>query len=180
MKKAKADSLKNPVQSSAETAAVEKYLTFYIQGQLYAIPSSQVVEIIRMQPITFMPKMPAFVKGIINLRGKIVPLIDICMKFGKTTSEYDDRTSIIVVETEDYNVGLIVEGVNDVTDISENQISESPTLSKGDMNRYVYGIATLENEIAMLLDIMKVLKEDSLGSFNTDKMNLDDTETQQA
>ena len=120
MKKSTAGILKKLNQSSAESVSVEKYLTFYIENQLYAIPSSQVMEIIRMQPITFMPNMPSFVKGIINLRGKIVPLIDLNMKFGKPGSEYNDRTSIVVVEAEDINVGLIVEAVNDVTDIAEN------------------------------------------------------------
>lgn len=166
MKETAVGSLKKLNQSLAESVSIEKYLTFYIESQLYAIPSSQVVEIIRMQPITFMPNMPPFVKGIINLRGKIVPLIDLCMKFGKPDSEYNDRTSIIVVDAEELNVGLIVEAVNDVTDITENQITDSPTLSKGNVNRYVCGIATLESEVAMLLDLEKVLKEDMVGTFH--------------
>lgn len=176
MKKSAVGILKKLNQSSAESVPVEKYLTFYIENQLYAIPSSQVMEIIRMQPITFMPNMPPFVKGIINLRGKIVPLIDLCMKFGKPDSEYNDRTSIVVVDAEDFNVGLIVEAVNDVTDIAENQITDSPALSKGNVNRYVCGIATLENEVAMLLDLMKVLKEDTNGTFGVEDADKANTE----
>lgn len=163
MRKA-ADILEKTTQSAAEGGSAQKYLTFFVDGQLYAVPSSQVMEIIRMQPITYMPKMPPFVKGIINLRGKIVPLIDLAMRFGKPLIEYDDRTSIIVAETEEYNVGFIVAAVNDVADIYSNQVSDSPALAKGYSNRYITGIATLESTVAMLLDIDKVLKDTSDGS----------------
>jgi purine-binding chemotaxis protein CheW len=149
-------SLKN---STAESVSTEKHLTFFIDDQLFAIRSSQVVEIIRMQPITFMPNLPAYVKGVINLRGKIVPLIDLRLKLGKEPMEYDDQTSIVVVETDDMSVGFIVDRVNDVTDISTDQISESPKLAKAVENNYVSGIATLENEVAMVLDPVSILTE---------------------
>lgn len=158
MKKKVVDILETSNQSAQENVSLEKYLTFFIEDQLFAIPSNQVMEIIRMQPITYMPKMPIYIKGIINLRGKIVPLIDLAQRFDKPQKEYDDRTSIIVVDTSNYNVGLIVEAVNDVTDISLNQITDSPTLAKGAGNRYVKGIATLETGVAMLLDVDKVLE----------------------
>ena len=164
MKKKSADILEKTTQSAAEGISAQKYLTFFIDGQLYAVPSNQVMEIIRMQPITYMPKTPPFVKGIINLRGKIVPLIDLALRFDKPDKEYDDRTSIIVVETEEYSVGFIVAAVNDVTDIDASQITDSPTLAKGCANRYIIGIATLDNEVAMLLDVDKVLKDISDGS----------------
>ena len=156
--------------SSVENIPVEKYLTFFIEKQLLAIPSSHVVEIMRMQPITYMPKLPPFVKGIINLRGKIVPLIDLRLKFGSPAREYDDRTSIIVVETSDYNVGLIVDSVNDVTDIYTNQITDSPTRMKGRASGAVIGIATLEDGAAMLLDIMKVLSNTIDDGLTPDKV----------
>jgi purine-binding chemotaxis protein CheW len=138
----------------------EKYLTFFIDEQLFAIPSSQVVEIIRMQPITYIPKLPPFVIGVINLRGKIVPLIDLRLKFNKEPREYDDYTSIIVVETGDLSVGFIVDRVNDVTDVSKNQISDSPKLAKDTTNGFITGIATLFGEAVMLLDTMKILSDD--------------------
>jgi purine-binding chemotaxis protein CheW len=146
--------------SSIENVPTEKYLTFFIDEQLFAIQSSQVVEIIRMQPITFMPKLPHFVKGVINLRGKIVPLIDLRIKLGKVPIEYDEHTSIVVIETGDASVGFIVDRVNDVTDISKNQISDSPRLAKDVTNNYVAGIATLENEVAMLLSPVSILAEE--------------------
>ncbi len=144
--------------SANENVPTEKYLTFFIDEQLFAIQSSQVVEIIRMQPITFMPKLPPYVKGVINLRGKIVPLIDLRLKLNKAPIEYDDHTSIIVVETGDFSVGFIVDRVNDVTDIAKTQISDAPKLAKDSANNYVAGIATLENEVAMLLNVTKLLE----------------------
>jgi len=142
----------------AENIAAEKYLTFFIDGQLYAIPSSEVVEIIRMQPITFMPKLPDFVKGVINLRGKIVPLVDLRLKFDLEERAYDDHTSIIVLEHGQLSIGFIVDTVNDVTDIAENQISGAPKLSKNDGGNYVSGIVHLEKNVALLLDIARVLE----------------------
>jgi purine-binding chemotaxis protein CheW len=145
--------------SSLENVTTEKYLTFFINEQLFAIQSSQVVEIIRMQPITFMPKLPSYVKGVINLRGKIVPLIDLRLKLGKAPIEYDEHTSIVVAETSDSNVGFIVDRVNDVTDISKKQISDPPKLAKETATNYVAGIATLEKGVAMLLNVIKLLAE---------------------
>lgn len=145
--------------SSGENVPTEKYLTFFIEEQLFAIQSSQVVEIIRMQPITFMPNLPSFVKGVINLRGKIVSLIDLRLKLNKDPMEYDDHTSIVVTESGDFSVGFIVDRVNDVTDISKNQISDSPKLAKDATKNYVAGIATLENGVAMLLNVTKLLEK---------------------
>jgi purine-binding chemotaxis protein CheW len=150
--------LENNNQSAFENIPSEKYLTFFINGQLYAIPSSEVVEIIRMQPITFMPKLPAFVKGVINLRGKIVPLVDLRLKFDLEERAYDDHTSIIVIEHGELIIGFIVDTVNDVTDIAEDQISDAPKLARNEGGNYVCGIVHLEKNVALLLDIMKVLE----------------------
>ena len=143
-----------------EEVSTEKYLTFFIEEELFAIPSSQVVEIIRMQPITFIPKLPKFIIGVINLRGKIVPLIDLRLKFKKEFREYDDQTSIIVAEVNEMNVGLIVDKVNDVADISSNQISNAPKFSKNSAVGFVKKIATLNNNAIMLLDIEKILNDE--------------------
>lgn len=145
--------------SPSENISTEKYLTFFIEDQLFALKSSEVVEIIRMQPITFMPKLPPFVKGVINLRGKIVPLIDLRLKLGKPALEYDDQTSIIISETDIFSIGFIVDRVNDVTDIAKNQISPSPKLAKDTGNNYVNGIATLESGVALMLDAKMLLTE---------------------
>lgn len=135
----------------------EKYLTFHIDNQLYTVPTSEVVEIIRMQPITFMPNLPNYVKGVINLRGKIVPLIDMRLKFGKEEQEYGPRTSVIIVEFGEMTVGMIVDSVKDVRDVSERQISSAPKYKKDLGDNYIKGIVPFEKESAMLMDVQRVL-----------------------
>lgn len=159
MKKDKAD-LKTGF-SNTETVAKEKYLTFLIDSQLYTVPTSQVVEIIRIQPITFMPNLPKYVKGVINLRGKVVPVIDIRLRFHKEEIEYGVRTSIVIVEHGEMTVGLIVDSVKDVRDIAQDQISAAPKSKKAPGNGFVCAIATLENGSAMVLDVAKVLTHSS-------------------
>jgi purine-binding chemotaxis protein CheW len=143
--------------AAAKVVNTEKYLTFHIDNQLYTVPTSEVVEIIRMQPITYMPNLPPYVKGVINLRGKIVPLIDMRLKFGKEEQEYGARTSVIIVEYGEFTVGLIVDSVKDVRDVSEDQISSAPKYKKDIGDNYIKGIVSLEKESAMLMDIAKVL-----------------------
>lgn len=141
----------------------EKYLTFYIDGQLYSVPTSQVVEIIRMQPITYMPNTVDYVKGVINLRGKVVPVIDMRLRFKKEEKPYDTRTSIVIVESNDMTVGLIVDTVKDVRDVSAAQINASPKSNgkNGAGKDFVNGIVSLDKESAMLLNTAKVLAHHS-------------------
>lgn len=146
---------------SVSEVSMEKYLTFHIDGQLYSVPTSQVVEIIRMQPITFMPNVSNYVKGVINLRGKVVPVIDMRLRFNKEEKAYDTRTSIVIVESGEMTVGLIVDSVKDVRDVAATQINTTPKSKKVVGNGFVNGIASLENESAMLLDIAKVLTHHS-------------------
>jgi purine-binding chemotaxis protein CheW len=156
------DKVENTLKNdSSDNDFTEKYLTFFIEEQIFAVKSSSVIEIIRMQPITFMPKLPPYVKGVINLRGKIVPLIDLRIKLGKEPKEYDEHTSIVVLDTNDTSVGFIVDRVNDVTDIAKSRISDSPKLAKDSDNNYVTGIATLDSEVAMILNPVSILTENS-------------------
>ncbi|MCI1965344.1 MAG: chemotaxis protein CheW [Oscillospiraceae bacterium] len=150
--------------SVMENIPSEKYLTFFIDQQLYTLPTSHVVEIIRLQPITLMPNLPDYVKGVINLRGKIVPLIDMRLKFSKEPIEYNNLTSTIIVENGDMTAGLIVDSVNDVRDIAKSQIFDAPKYKKSVGDRYVGAIASLEKESAMVLDITRVLSERSADS----------------
>lgn len=140
---------------------VQKYLTFYIDGQLFSIPSSRVVDIIRMQPITYMPKLPSFVKGVINIRGKIVPLIDLRLKFHKEFREYDEHTCIIVTEMDENSVGFIVDRVNDVTDVDTSEIRPNPRLNEP-LVEYIHGVTKLDGKIVLFLDIQKIVQDDEI------------------
>lgn len=140
-------------------AKIEKYLTFFIDGQLYSIPTSEIVEIIQMQPITFMPNVANYVKGFINLRGKVVPVIDMRLRFKKEEKAYSTHTNIIIVKLGETVAGMIVDSVNDVCDVAASQINVSPT-HKSSASRdthFVRGIVSLGNSSAMLLDTAKVL-----------------------
>ena len=153
-----------------EAASTEKYLTFFIDGQLYAIPSDEVIEIMCMQTITHIPNLPPFVKGVINLRGKIVPIVDMRRKFQKAAVEYTSRTNIIVVEKDDFSAGIIVDTVNDVSDIAENQIQKSQNYTKNsDDGNYVWGLISLENNTVMCLDLIKIL-HDPKAELNLQEM----------
>lgn len=138
----------------------EKYLTFFVNEQLYTIPSRNVIEIISMQPITYMPNLPVFVKGVINIRGKVVPLIDLQLRLKQTQGVYDEQTCIVVIELDDISVGFIVDRVHDVSDIYDSQISASPQVAKKDKERdFLEGIAKFDSQVAMILDIHKVLDD---------------------
>ena len=136
-----------------------KYLSFFLKGEEYAINISQIIEIIGMQAITQIPKTPDSIKGVINLRGKIIPIMDLRLKFGMEEKEYDERTCTIVVEIErdgeQRQVGLIVDTVNEVTNI-EN-IDAPPTYDEQGYEKFILGIGKLKERVIMILDIKDVI-----------------------
>lgn len=146
-------------RNAAPNDSSEKHLTFYIDGQLFALNSGLIAEIVRIQPITLMPKLPPYVKGVINLRGKIVPLIDLRLKLGKSALEYNEQTSIVVTQTDDALIGLIVDSVDDVTDIAEGDVNTAPISGREQNNRFVSGIVTLTKGPAMVLNLDAILTE---------------------
>ncbi|HKM32589.1 MAG TPA: chemotaxis protein CheW [Oscillospiraceae bacterium] len=143
----------------------EKYLTFILDDQFYAIPIANVIEIIAMQETTKMPDFPDYVKGVINLRGTIIPLIDVRLRFRKPEREYDARTSVIVVSVNDVQVGFIVDMVDEVKDIDNSDIADPPKMSGDMQNRYIIGIGKVEGKIVLLLDSNKVLNEKEIESI---------------
>lgn len=142
-----------------EDTQKDKFLTFRIENENYAIEISYVTEIIRILPITQVPHMPEFVKGIINLRGKIIPVIDVRLRFKKPDIKYDDRTCIIVVDVKEVTIGLIVDNVSEVYTIAETQIVEPPEFSST-KNKYIKGIGKIENEVKLILDCFKLIDQD--------------------
>ena len=119
-----------------------------------------VIEIIGILPITGVPEVPDYVRGIINLRGKIIPVVDMRLRFGRPFRAYTDRTCVIVIEAEDVLVGLIIDGVSEVLDIPSEQVVPPPKL-KAAQNRYVRGIGKLaEDKVVLLLDWQKLFSEE--------------------
>ena len=134
-----------------------KYLTFWTDSQLYGIPISDVVQIVGIQKITGIPGFPDYVKGVINLRGSIIPVIDVRLRFNKQETPYNERTCIIVTNIKECLFGFVVDAVDEVTKIDDENISLPPKVSTGGTDFYLNGIAKLKNKVVLLLDIGKVL-----------------------
>jgi purine-binding chemotaxis protein CheW len=132
-----------------------KYLTFTLGKEEFGINIEDVREIIGIQKITEVPDMPIYIKGIINLRGKIIPVMCVRLKFSMLEKDYNDRTSIIVVDVEGQDVGLIVDTVSEVLDIPVKNI-DTQVENKGNAE-YVEGFGKIENSVKILLDIKKLL-----------------------
>lgn len=139
-----------------------KYLTFSLGTEFYGIEIRYVIEIIGIQPITEVPELPDYVRGIINLRGKIIPVMDVRTRFKKECKEYNDRTCIIVVNVNDTNIGLIVDKVEEVMSIQEQDIVNPPSISNNFSNKYISGIGKVGSEVKLLLDCNKLLSGDEL------------------
>lgn len=141
-----------------------KYLTFSLGQEDYGIEIKHVTEIIGIQAITPIPEMPDYIKGIINLRGKIIPVMDIRLRFKKEPREYNDRTCIIVVELQDVAMGVIIDSVSEVVAISDQEIVPPPQL-KDYHQHYIMGIGKVENRVKLLLDCEKLLSDDEMESL---------------
>lgn len=138
-----------------------KFLTFELGGEVYGLDILRVKEIVGIMGITPVPQAPSHVKGVLNLRGKIIPVVDLRLKFGFPERAYDDRTCIIVVELAAENgkslVGSIVDAVSEVTAISEADIEPTPDMGGGVSSGFIHGMAKIKGKVVILLDIGKVL-----------------------
>lgn len=137
----------------------EKYLTFWTDKELFGIPISDVVQIISMQQITPLPDFPDYAKGVINLRGNIIPVIDMRIRLRKPEAEYNESTCIIVTNIQSTYIGFIVDTVDEVVDIGNDCISAAPKVSKEVTNRYLTGIGQVGEKVVLLLDLSKILSE---------------------
>ncbi len=144
----------------SEDTLKDKYLTFHLAGEDYGIEIRYVIEIIRILKITEVPDMPNFIRGVINLRGKVIPVMDIRARFGLEDREYDDRTCIVVVNIDGTEVGLVVDEVSEVIDIPEASIEPAPKTcdaGKNNDNNYIHGLGKTNNNVKILLDVYKLL-----------------------
>ncbi|WP_461205763.1 chemotaxis protein CheW [Clostridium sp. DL1XJH146] len=143
-----------------------KFLTFSIDKESYGIEISYVTEIVGIQPITEVPELPNYIKGIINLRGKIRPVMDVRLKFKKEPMEYNDRTCIIVVDTGEMAIGLIVDSVSEVISIPDSEIIPPPKINtKG--RRYIKNIGKIEDKVTLILDCEKLLNEEEMDDLSS-------------
>ncbi len=143
-----------------------KYLTFLLDKEVYAIEIKFVTEIVGMQPITEIPELPHYVKGIINLRGEIITVIDIRLRFKKKPAEYNDRTCVIVVKVQDASMGLIVDHVAEVLDIADDYVVSPSHLHSDQNNSYLKGIGKVGSEIKLILDCNKLFQTEDIDPLN--------------
>lgn len=139
-----------------------KYLTFGLDKEVYGIAIRQVMEIIGIQKVTPLPEMPEYVKGVINLRGKVIPVIDVRLKFGLSLLDYHDRTCIIVVAMEEMEVGLIVDRVDEVLDIPAENVDLPPKINRSARSRYISGMGKIGEDVVIILDVSKLLQDSEL------------------
>ena len=146
-----------------------KYLTFGLAQEEYGIGILKIKEIIGMMPITALPQTPEFIKGVINLRGKVIPVTDLRLKFGLAEQEYTDRTCIIVVEIINHSrpltMGLVVDAVSEVANIKSEDIEKTPSFGTALETDYIQGMAKIGGGVKILLDIDRVLGGEQLSSL---------------
>jgi purine-binding chemotaxis protein CheW len=144
-----------------------KYLTFTLAEEDYGIGILKIKEIIGMLPITSVPQTPDYVKGVINLRGKVIPVLDLRLRFGMPAIDYTERTCIIVVEISGNAgtilIGIVVDAVSEVLNIKGDDIEKTPTFGTKLNTDYILGMAKMEGGVKILLDIDRVLSNDELS-----------------
>lgn len=158
-----AEDIVNNVDVDEDTQK-DRFLTFALDNETYGIEIKNVMEIIGIQAITEIPELPVYIKGIINLRGKIIPVMDVRLRFKKEPKEYNDRTCIIVIDINEMSIGLIVDSVAEVITIPEQDITVPPNISKL-ATRYIKNIGKVGNDVKLLLDCEKLLNEDELNEI---------------
>jgi purine-binding chemotaxis protein CheW len=134
-----------------------KYLAFELDETEFAIQILKVVELLKMMEITVVPMWPSFAKGTINLRGKVIPVVDLRQKFGLSETEISDRTCIIVVELGENQIGIVVEAVNEVREIPEKNITDAPNIGGTVDSDFILGMGKSDGNTIILLNIEKIL-----------------------
>ena len=135
-----------------EDTLKDKYLTFSLGSELYGFTIEYVTEIISIRPITKVPELPDYVKGVINLRGKIIPVMDLRIRFKQPVPEYDQRTCIVIVQVNDIAMGIVADKVLEVSTILRTGC-RIPNTSKEGNNKYIWKLGTTQSGVIMLLDI---------------------------
>lgn len=145
------------LEEDHEDTQKDKFLTFSIDEEIYGLDISYVLEIIGVQEITEVPRQLPFICGVINLRGKIIPVMDIRLRFGKQPREYDDRTCVVVLDIQELTVGIIVDTVVEVMNIPGEQISEPPKFDEKSGSHFIRGIGKVGDAVKLLLNVEQLI-----------------------
>jgi len=145
---------------TAVTGDERQLVVFQLGAELYGVEISRVHEIIRLQSVTKVPRAPSFVEGVINLRGKVIPVVDLRRRFGLPTSDHTRASRIVVVEIGDQVVGIIVDGVSEVLRVNTTTVEAPSPVVAGIDSEYLHGIAKLSDRLVILLDLDRILARD--------------------
>jgi purine-binding chemotaxis protein CheW len=154
------------IEEEFEDTQKDKFLTFSLDDEIYGLDISYVLEIIGVQKITQVPKQRSFIKGVINLRGKIIPVMDIRSRFEKESREYDELTCVVVIDIADLTVGIIVDTVVEVLSIQKEQISDPLKFEDRSFGNFIQGIGKVGNAVKLLLDVEQLIMHESGEMFS--------------
>jgi purine-binding chemotaxis protein CheW len=143
----------------------ERYLTFFLGEEQYGIAIDRIKEIIALMKVTYVPKTPEYMRGVINLRGSIIPVVDTRLRFGMEPQEETMHTAIIIVEVEKVNVGFIVDCVEEVASIDSSHLGAAPKFGSGVDTDFICSMAQIEEKVVMILDVLKLFEADELMSL---------------
>ena len=158
-------------RSALVSGGAERYLTFGLAGEIYALPILDVTEIMEYRALTVVPMMPSFLRGVINLRGRVVPVVDMAARFGRGTTDVARRTSIIIVETlsaesdgrtSSRHMGIMVDAVNKVVHLASDDIEPPPAFGAGIRADFISGMARYDSNFVIILDVSHVLSLDEM------------------
>ena len=165
--------MQQPMENNVDTDEkgsndVEQYLTFMLGGKVYGLAILNIKEIIEYAEMTEVPMTPDFISGVINLRGSVVPVVDLSLRFSGNATEHTKRTSIIILEIKNNDlkieIGITVDMVNEVTDIHPGEVEPAPSLGEQIQINFITGMAKVDNKLLILLDIENVLSIDELST----------------
>lgn len=143
----------------------ERYLTFFLGEEQYGIAIDRIKEIIAIMKVTNVPKTPEYMRGVINLRGSIIPVVDTRLRFGMEPKNEDMHTAIVIVEVEKVNIGFIVDRVEEVASIDSMNLSEPPKFGSHVDSDFICSIAQVDEKVIMILDVLKLFEADELLSL---------------
>ncbi|OHD92313.1 chemotaxis protein CheW [Sulfuricurvum sp. RIFOXYD12_FULL_44_77] len=152
----------------------ERYLTFFLGEEQYGIAIDRIKEIIAIMKVTNVPKTPEYMRGVINLRGSIIPVVDTRLRFGMETKEEDMHTAIVIVEVDKVNIGFIVDRVEEVASIDSANMSDPPKFGNNIDTDFICSMAQMDENVVMILDVLKLFEADELISLE----QIQKTETQ--
>lgn len=160
---------KRTMNNDNDEVETNQYVTFLIAKETYGVEVLRVQEIIGMTGITHVPNSMEFMRGVINLRGTVVPVVDMRLRFGMEEKDYDNFTVILIVEVKGYMVGMIVDSVADVVDIPIKNIQDTPHFSANIRTDYIKGIGRIDEDLVIVLNVDKILSTEELEKMEIAK-----------